>query len=651
MYYVADDKAIRDSRNDLDDTENDIKIADLKKQQKDLEKQLDAILETYDSQIESIEIQIDKLKEVKTAWSDIVENQEFKELEEKLKSLFGNDVKDKILSGNTDFLNSIISQYSDTSDMLRTIEDATLADIQNMVAQYGVLPENLMPIADAAVKMADTLGTVDTSGFNTNLDNTAQSSSNAAEKVQGVTTALNNLSNDVSNYQMPALNTDNFTSAFAEDGGILTALNSFMERYKEICDGIPEIWNNSLAEAFGQGGGNGDPLAGGLANDTKYDALFEPLIDALNNCKTNMEAKLKECLETFTTFQSDLSGIIGVGGGSSEDSSSSQSEAEGAKGKGSGSSKGSGGEKDSESGGGSDTIVGAIVEGGKLIDQALNGEEDSWNASFLTAAGSIHNTAAYIVECIESMVETIVNACIAAIDAINMLERAEGGAGNHPTPPPYSRVGHTHGEIGEAFADGTGMDGTTKAENNAIVSEYGQREMTVFPNGKTVITNSPTAMDMPKGTVVYNEEQTEKILKNKVTATGNAYANGTDPDGWFTLPDGTRARRVPYDDPAYDVTRKFEAYMKKTGENIDFIARSGLIRYDEEMGKLVKSVTNVNNVTNNNQNMQPSVRVDKIEITCPGVTSQEVMREVSNSLDKQFGHLSQRAMQEAYKRK
>ena len=195
------------------------------------------------------------------------------------------------------------------------------------------------------------------------------------------------------------------------------------------------------------------------------------------------------------------------------------------------------------------------------------------------------------------------------------------------------------------------MDGTTKAENNAIVSEYGQREMTVFPNGKTVITNSPTAMDMPKGTVVYNEEQTEKILKNKVTATGNAYANGTDPDGWFTLPDGTRARRVPYDDPAYDVTRKFEAYMKKTGENIDFIARSGLIRYDEEMGKLVKSVTNVNNVTNNNQNMQPSVRVDKIEITCPGVTSQEVMREVSNSLDKQFGHLSQRAMQEAYKRK
>ncbi len=296
LHYVNDIKAERDAKNDLESTEHDNKVADLKKQQEDLEKQLDVILETYDSQIEAIEKQIDGLKEVKTAWSDIVENQEFKELEEKLKSLFGNDVKDKILSGNTDFINSIISQYSDTSDMLRTIEDATLADIRDMVAQYGVLPENLMPITDAIADITNVMGTVDTSGFNANLDSTAQSSANAAEKVQGATTALNNLSNDVASYQMPALNTENFMSAFSEEGGILSALNGFMERYKEICDGIPEIWNNSLAEAFGQGGGNGDPLAGGLANDTKYDALFDPLVKALNNCRTNMEEKLKECL-------------------------------------------------------------------------------------------------------------------------------------------------------------------------------------------------------------------------------------------------------------------------------------------------------------------------------------------------------------------
>ena len=237
--------------------------------------------------------------------------------------------------------------------------------------------------------------------------------------------------------------------------------------------------------------------------------------------------------------------------------------------------------------------------------------------------------------------------------SINMLEQAEGGSGNHPAPPPYSRVGHGHGEIGDAFADGTGINGTTKAEDNAIVSEYGQREITVFPNGKTVLTDSPTAMKMPKGTVVYNEEQTEKILKNKVTATGNAYAKGTSKGNAgekYVLADGTVLTPVPYDDPIYDVTRKFEAYMKKTGDNVDIIARSSLIRYNNEMSEIEKSVTNVNNVTNNNRNMQPSIHVNKIEIMCPGVTSQQVVNEVGMALDKQLGHLSQRATQEAYKR-
>ena len=253
-------------------------------------------------------------------------------------------------------------------------------------------------------------------------------------------------------------------------------LNGFMERYKEICDGIPEIWNNSLAEAFGQGGGNGDPLAGGLANDTKYDALFDPLVKALNNCRTNMEEKLKECLGVFSTFQADLSGVIGISGGT-EDSGTPQSGTEGGKGKGSGS------EKKSESGSGSDTIVGAIVEGGKQIDKALNGEEDSWSASFIDAAGSIHNTADYIVECIESMVETIVDACISAIEAINMLEQAEGGSGNHPAPVPYIRIGHGHGEIGDAHVEGTakvmGDWSVQSNEKKALVGEVG-REIIVF---------------------------------------------------------------------------------------------------------------------------------------------------------------------------
>lgn len=608
MHYVNDSKAERSAKNDLDDAENDNKIAEL-------EKQLDTILKVYDSQIESINQQIDRLKEVKSAWSEIVDNQELKELEERLKSIFGGDVKDKILSGNTDFINSIVSQYSDTSDMLRTIEDATLADIQNMVAQYGVLPENLMPIADAAADINNALGTVDTTDFNTNLDNTAQSSSNAAEKVQNVTNALNTLSNDISSYQMPAINTDNFTSAFTEEGGILSALNGFMERYKEICDGIPEIWNNSLAEAFGHGGGNGDPLAGGLPNDTKYDTLFAPLLTALNNCKTNMEDKLKECLGTFKTFQTDLSGVIGVGGGS--DSTGASISQSGAKGN---SGKGSGGEKKSESGGGSDTIVGAIQEGGSLIDEALNGGE-GWSASFNTAAGSIHETATYIVECIESMVETIVSACSAAIEAINLLASADENNSNNPTPAPYGRSGHGHGEIGNAYA--TGINATKKDEKNAIVSEYGQREMTVLPNGRTIITDEPTAMDLPKGTVVYNEEQTKKILNNKPDTSGIAYAKGTGDEGWWIGSDGHRYRDPQPGERAYELQKAFKPVLEQWKSGQLEIFSNAFFEHQKQMEKWTKEVTNntaINNITNNRNVQQPVVH-NHINVTLPNVTN------------------------------
>ena len=39
-------------------------------------------------------------------------------------------------------------------------------------------------------------------------------------------------------------------------------------------------------------------------------------------------------------------------------------------------------------------------------------------------------------------------------------------------------------------------------EKNALVSEYGQTEMTALPDGTTIITDKPTIMDLPKGTVL-----------------------------------------------------------------------------------------------------------------------------------------------------
>lgn len=615
MYYDRDNKSVRDAKNDLDNTENDNKVADLKKQQKDLQKQLDIILESYDSQIESIEKQIDSLKNVKSAWSDIVENQEFKELEERLKSIFGDDVKDKILSGNTDFINGIVSQYSSTSDMLRTIEDATLADIQNMVAQYGILPENLMPITDAVAGITNTLGNVDTSGFNANLDNTAQSSLNATQKVQSVTKALNDLSNDVSNYQMPAVNADNFTASFAEDGAIITALKGFIERFKEICDDISDIWNTSLSKAFGAGGGNGDPLAGGLPNDTKYEKLFTPLLTAIDNCKLNMEGKLNECLGTFNTFQTDLSGVIGV-------ESSGSSENSGTKG---GSVKPSGGENKSGSDGSTDTIVGAIQEGGTLIDTALNGEE-GWSASFNTAKDSIHDTATSIVECIESMASAVTSACISAIEAINMVANADENYGNNATPSPYIGIGHAHSDR-TAHVEGTakvsGDWSVQSDEKKALVGELG-REL-IVRNGKffTVGDNGAEMTDIQKGDIVFNHEQTEELLKNgHISGYGKAYADGTVGGGKFLTPDGHILRPLQPGDHGWDLMQKFQPLVDKMLKGETDIISNAVFEGQRQFEKWTKEITNntaINNITNN-RNVQPVIN-QEIHVTLPNVTN------------------------------
>lgn len=212
--------------------------------------------------------------------------------------------------------------------------------------------------------------------------------------------------------------------------------------------------------------------------------------------------------------------------------------------------------------------------------------------------------------------------------------------------------GHAHAEgtVGNAFANGTGAyKGLPKAEKNALVSEYGQTEMTVLPNGKTIITDTPTIMDLPKDTVIYNEEQTKKIMDNKVDTSGNAHADGTGADGWITLADGRQIRPLQPGDRTYDMMQKVNAYLESIDYNIEKLTPNSFYERNREMNELAKQINYVSSITNN-RNVQPSINIGDINVTCPGVTSQEVMHEVGDALNKQIGHLSQRALQEAYKR-
>lgn len=315
-----------------------------------------------------------------------------------------------------------------------------------------------------------------------------------------------------------------------------------------------------MNEAFSAGGGNGDPLAGGLPEDTKYGELFAPVMKALDECKLDMEAKLGECLDTFKAFQTDLSGVIGTSG--SAETGTSQS-SKGTAGKSSGSSKPS-------LAGDSGTIAGAVKEGGALINEALNGEE-GWSASFVAAKDSIHDTAASIAECIESMAQQVVDACTSAINAINMLANADKNSGNNPAPAPYIRIGHAHSE-GNAHVEGTakvmGDWAVQSDENQALVGEVG-REL-IVRNGKyfTVGDNGAEMFPIKKGDIVFNHEQTESLLKNGcISGYGKAYADGTVGGGKFLTSDGIILYPIQPDDKIYDLIQKWDIKSSTTSIN------------------------------------------------------------------------------------
>ena len=172
-------------------------------------------------------------------------------------------------------------------------------------------------------------------------------------------------------------------------------------------------------------------------------------------------------------------------------------------------------------------------------------------------------------------------------------------------------------QYGKAFADGTGKyEGLPKAEKNALVSEYGQTEMTVLPDGKTIITDEPTMMDLPKDTVIYNEEQTKKIMDNKIDASGNAHADGTDDTIWTTLADGSKVRPLQPGDKMWDLYHAFDAYLKSIDGNLEKLVPNSFYEQNREWNKLADQISYANSVVNNRNVQQPvTIQIGDINLT------------------------------------
>ena len=370
------------------------------------------------------------------------------------------------------------------------------------------------------------------------------------------------------------------------------------------------------SEGKGESGGGGNSLTGAIESmgETAKEVIGEP--DAEGDGTVigefgSMETAVNEVRDAIGTEGSE-----GEGGGS-----------------------GSGGKGESD-----DTLVGSIEYlGNKTEEEMGESDGDGILGKFNEFKGVIEEAANQVksisegldeidgkeVEC-SITVNVKMNGSIPAFASGTVLGNMQIESATY------------NAKYGKAFASGT--IGLKHDEKNALRSEYGQPELTVYPNGTTELTTSPVMSDLPKGTVIYNEEETKKIMDNKSNPVGNAHADGTDDSIWTTLADGTKVRDLQPGDEGYwmiEAGEKFIQMWKDSGE--EFISNA-VFEGQKQLEKWTNEITNnsaISSVVNNNRN-QPVTVNQNVTLNCPNLTNNSGVEYVQ----KQLGNLSLRARQE-----
>ncbi len=151
---------------------------------------------------------------------------------------------------------------------------------------------------------------------------------------------------------------------------------------------------------------------------------------------------------------------------------------------------------------------------------AFSTSEDLILTGFNTFTGEMETKINALEQKATSMAEKIVKACEDAKRALESMSNFTSS--NLNLPNSYNFAG-----TGASFADGTGRLMST--EKNAMVSEIAPELVVDTEHGVVQLFDKPTMLDLPKGAIVYNGEQTKRILDNKQSLVGDskAHSNGT----------------------------------------------------------------------------------------------------------------------------
>lgn len=612
---------------------------------------------------------------------------------EKLKNAYL-DIVFKLNEGNDEVLNSLkeLSGYEDTAP---TVLTDTADKLDEVNEQLDTSIESMDKLSDSA-----TTASKGTSDIATSMEELSTNTEGLSDNLTDINNALSDLPE--------AENIGNIAKAFTDMakaikdvadalgvgeegtvGGLVGALQSLskislsemgedgqgggtgiVSQFQALKTAVDDV-TNAIS-----GGGSSGGSGGGDASNSSSPSMSSGtggegasgLVGAIESFKTATDKALGSGGEEDSGADGEGSGAIGqfgqlkkavddvsdaIGKGDSEDGN------------------GGSGEEDAAN------LIGAINNLGTTTENILAGSGDNGDESrgvigrfeeFKNVIGEANEHVTGIskgledidgqkVECtIKVNIETtgglpagLAGATGTALDTMN-FNSAEYNA-------KYTGSGHYEGT-----AKVTG-DWGVKQGGSTLVGELGQ-ELVVFPNGRftTVGDNGAEFVDIPKGSIVFNHLQTRELLskgnlvgRGKALASGTALAqgntNGTSDGSWIGA-DGHRYRDLQPGDHAYELQKAFEPLLQKWLSGEEEILSNAVFDGQKQFEKWTKEITNntaISNVTNN-KNMQPSISIGDINVTCPGVTSQEVMKEVGDALNKQIGHLSQRALQEQPRR-
>lgn len=634
MSYEADTSGITDARQEVEDAKLEINISNMEKEvdllenQKDLlqeqidllDKQADAINDYYDKLIENTEKQYEAmtkgLEEIKNKFTELSEVFENAQMSATLQELGIN--MDALLSGSTEEFDKLKNSYVGIlADMSRSNDE-----VVGKLSQLSGVSAESVSYLESTKGAFENLGATTLDPLSTDVEETATSVEGLSTSAGEASTAVGDIGTNASNTiaSITPLNEevqklkdllDELTTLFSKlefptpgDEGYAQKLEAIATAFGNIATKCKEFEQINLSSIIGTGG-ESEGLTSNAEGSTGsgFTGLATAISDAvitIDEQMNNLTSALQvgndafaeqigfitdEYIPAWEELQTRLAEIIGVGGGGDNKSS---------KDKKGGSSKKSG-NSDGESSGG-DNIIGIMQTGGEEVSAKL---QDPWLKSFnefATGENSIQSIANLIKDIVTEMATSIQSQCEAAAKAIDSLAEKALSAS-------VSVGGSGYG--GKAFAAGT--DGLPRDEKNALVGEVAP-ELVVDPEtGQYSIFTTPTITDLNKGSIVYDGEDTKKILSGKGDVSGNAYAEGT----------ASHHNLVPvdYNAPGNENLRKFKEYMEKDSEaalNFRNTTKSSL-------DDLVDSVTKISNSVVNNTSNRQSIEVNIGDIQLQGV--------------------------------